>query len=73
MTQTHQNDESRNQSLYTNEVLTQLTAKIESISTHNKIVETRISQVAQQQASSYITLGYFPKGHVDDVTTISGK
>lgn len=50
--QTKQNDEFNNHNLHANEIHRQLESKIDSIYIHNKILETQISQVEQQQASS---------------------
>lgn len=49
--QTYKNEEFMNQNLHTNKVLMQLSTRVESISTHTKMLETWISQVAQKQAS----------------------
>lgn len=38
----------------------QLTTKVENIATHNKMLETQISQVAQQQTLSYVSPINFP-------------
>lgn len=47
MTQTQQNKEFMNQNIHINELITQLGNKVDSVVTHNKILETQISQVAQ--------------------------
>ncbi|XP_050908939.1 uncharacterized protein LOC127122684 [Lathyrus oleraceus] len=80
MTQTHQKNEIRNQNLLTNEALRQLTTRIDDVYTHNKKLETQISQVAQQKASTSIPFGSFPrqpeqnpKGHLSASITHSGK
>lgn len=80
MTQTRQNDEFRNKNLLTDEALRQLNTKVDNVVTHNKMLETKISQVGQQQAASSIPPGSFlgqpeqnTKGHLNVVTTCSGK
>lgn len=47
MTQTQQNKEFMNQNIHINELITQLGNKVDYVVTHNKILETQISQVAQ--------------------------
>ncbi|XP_050878178.1 uncharacterized protein LOC127081993 [Lathyrus oleraceus] len=66
-TQTFQNEEFRKQSLYTNEILTQLSTVVESLVTHNEALKTQISLLAQT------SLGPFPEKHADVVTTTSEK
>lgn len=80
ITQTRQNDEFKNQNILTNEALEQLTTKIDNVSTHNKMLKTQIFQVSQQQASTFVPLWSFPsqpeqnpKGHLNVLTTWSGK
>lgn len=46
LSQTQQNNEFMNQNIHTNELLKQLANKVEAMSTHNKMLETQISQVA---------------------------
>lgn len=53
---------------------------VDLIATHNKVLETQISQVAQQQASSSAHVEIFfgqpvqnPKGHLHDVNLRSGE
>src|SRR4030042_5076350 len=46
--QTKQNQELKNQTGFLNDSLTKLTSKVDSIVTHNKMLENQISQVAQQ-------------------------
>lgn len=79
-TQTLLNEEFRNQNLLTNETLRKLDTKVDNIFTHAKMLETKISQVAQQQAASSAPSGSFPKQpkqnskvHVSVVTNISEK
>lgn len=80
MMQTRQNDDFRNHNLHTNEVLQQLTIKIELVATHNKMLETYITQVVQTQASTFVPPRSFlgqpeqnTMGHRNVVTTQSGK
>ena len=68
-----------NQNVHTNELIKQLAHKVDSMATHNKMLETQISQVAQQQAATAAPAGTFPgqpqpnpKGHVNAVTLQSG-
>ena len=68
-----------NQNVHTNELIKQLAHKVDSMATHNKMLETQISQVAQQQAATAALAGTFPaqpqpnpKGHVNAVTLRSG-
>lgn len=49
--QTKQNDDFTNQNLQMSEVMTKLAYKVDSIATHNKMMETKNSHVAQQQTS----------------------
>jgi len=79
LAQTHQNKEFMNQNVHTNELIKQLAHKVDSMATHNKMLETQISQVAQQQAATAAPAGTFlaqpqpnPKGHVNAVTLQSG-
>ncbi|XP_050877733.1 uncharacterized protein LOC127081527 [Lathyrus oleraceus] len=46
--QTQQNKEFLNEDIPVNELITQLGTKVDSIITHNKMLETQISQIAQQ-------------------------
>ena len=48
--QTQQNKEFLNQNIHVNELIMQLGTKVDQIITHNKMLETQISQVAQNQA-----------------------
>jgi hypothetical protein len=79
-TQTQQNKEFMNQNIHTNELVKHLANKVDAIATHNKMLETQISQVAQQQAAFAAPAGTFPgqpqpnpKGHVNAITLRSGK
>ena len=60
-------------------LLTKLTSKVDSIATHTKMLETQISQVAQQVAISSKTPGVFPsqtetnpKYHISAITLRDG-
>lgn len=46
--QTQQNKEFMNQNIRINELITQLGNKVDFMVTHNKMLETQITQVAQQ-------------------------
>jgi hypothetical protein len=48
--QKQKNKEFMNQSVHVNELITQLGTKVDQIITHNKMLETQISQVALNQA-----------------------
>ena len=72
--------ELKNQTGFSNDSLVKLTSKVESIATHNKMLETKISQVAQQVATSSQTSGIFPgqtdanpKIHRNAITLRDGK
>jgi len=63
-----------------NDSLTKLNAKVDSFATHNKMLETKISQVAQQVATSSQTPGVFPgqteanpKAHVNVISLGNGR
>jgi len=58
--QSKQLQELKNQTGFLNDSLAKLTSKVNSIATHNKVLETQISQVAQQVATSSQTPGVFP-------------
>lgn len=47
-TQSQQNKEFTNQNIHTNKMIKQLASKVDFVATHNKMLETQISQVAQQ-------------------------
>lgn len=64
-----------NQNVHTNELVKQLANKVEAISTRKKMLETKISQVAQQQEAITGTADTFPgqpqpnpKGHANAIT-----
>jgi len=50
MAQSQQNKDFLNQNIHTNKLIKQLTNKVDVMATHNKMLETHISKVAQQQA-----------------------
>ncbi|KAI5438249.1 hypothetical protein KIW84_024119 [Lathyrus oleraceus] len=54
------NKEFLNQNVHTNEQIKQLASKVDALATHNKMLETQISQVAQQQAPTAAPTGTFP-------------
>ena len=77
--QSQTNKEIQNQNIHINEQMKQLFNKLDALATHNKMLETQISQVAQQQAASAAPAGSFPgqpqpnpKGHANDVILRSG-
>ncbi|XP_050895128.1 uncharacterized protein LOC127101721 [Lathyrus oleraceus] len=77
--QAQQNKEFANQNAHTSELMKQLSNKFDVMATHNKMLKTQISQVAQQQAAVAAPAGSFPgqphpnpKGHVNVITLQSG-
>ena len=63
-----------------NDSLNRLSAKVDSLSTHNKMLETQIPQVAQQVTSSPQPSGVFPsqtetnhKGPINSITLRDDK
>jgi len=71
MNQSKQLQELKNQTGFLNDSLSKLNTKVDSISTHTKMLETQISQVAQQVATSSQTPGVFPgqtKAHVNVIS-----
>ena len=63
-----------------NDSLTKLNVKVDSFATHNKMLETQISQMTQQVATSSQTPGIFPrqieanpKAHVKAISLGSGR
>ncbi|XP_045802576.1 uncharacterized protein LOC123896203 [Trifolium pratense] len=65
--------------LQTSEQIKQITSKLDVLTTHKKMLETQIAQVAQQQASTSAPAGIFPgqpqpnpRGHVNAVILQSG-
>ena len=80
MEQQKQNQELKTQTGFLNDSLIKLTSKVDSIATHNKMLETQISQVAQQVASSSKSSGIFPsepeanpKGQMNAITLRNGR
>ena len=78
--QSKQLQELKNQTGFLTDSLAKLTSKVDSIATHNKMLETQISQVAQQVATSSQTSQIFPsqnetnpKGHISAITLRDGK
>ncbi|CAJ2633013.1 unnamed protein product [Trifolium pratense] len=77
--QTQTNKEVLNQNIHTSEKIKQLTSRLDVLTTHNKMLETQIAQVAQQRASTSAPAGIFPgqpqpnpRGHVNAVILRSG-
>ena len=73
--QSKQLQEFKTQTEFLNDSLVKLTSKVDSIATHNKMLETQISQVAQQVATSSQTPEVFqgqteanPKGLINAIT-----
>ena len=60
MNQSKQIKELKTQTGFLNDSLVKLTSKVDSIVTHNKMLETQISQVAQQVAAFSQTHVIFP-------------
>jgi len=78
MAQSQQNKEFLNQNIHTNEMIKKLASKVDTLATHNKMLETQIAQVAQQRVAA--PSGTFPaqpqpnpKGELNVVTLRSGK
>ncbi|XP_058784357.1 uncharacterized protein LOC131659141 [Vicia villosa] len=79
-TQTQTNKVFLNQNVHTNEQIKQLATKVDALAIHNKMLETQISQVAQQQAPTAAPAGTFPgkpqpnpKGHAHAIILRSGR
>ncbi|XP_058732590.1 uncharacterized protein LOC131604121 [Vicia villosa] len=79
-TQTQTNKDLINKNVHTNEQIKQLATKVDSLATHNKMLETQISQVAQQQTLTAAPAGTFPrqpqpnpKGHAHAIILRSGR
>lgn len=77
--QTQKNKEFMNQNVHTLELVKQLATKVDALDTHNKMLETQISQVAQQQATTAAPTRVFPgqpqpnpKGPPNSITLQSG-
>jgi len=80
MNQFKQLQELKNQTGFLNDTLAKLTSNVDSIETHNKMLETQTSQVAQQVATSSQTSGIVPsqtetkpKGHISAINLRDGK
>jgi len=78
--QSKQLQELKNQTGFLNDSLAKLSSKVDSNAAHNKMLETQISQVAQQVATSSQTAGILrsqtktnPKGHISVITLRDGK
>ena len=78
--QSKQLQELKNQTEFLNDSLAKITSKVDSIATHNKILKTQISQVAQHVTTSSQTIGIFPgqtetnpKGHISSITLRDGN
>ncbi|XP_050918964.1 uncharacterized protein LOC127136453 [Lathyrus oleraceus] len=79
VTQEQTNKDFLNQNRHTNEQIKQLANKVDALASHNKMLETQISQVVQQQAPTASPAGTFPgqpqpnlKGHANAITLRSG-
>jgi len=80
MNQSKQLQELKNQTGFLNDSLSKLNTKVDSIATHTKMLETQISQVAQQVTTSSQTPGVFPgqteanpKAHVNAISVGGSK
>jgi len=76
MNQFKQIQEFKNQTGFLNDSIAKLTSKVDSIATHNKMLETQLSQVATSSQTPGIFLGQTetnPKGHINVVTIRDGK
>ncbi|XP_045804300.1 uncharacterized protein LOC123897629 [Trifolium pratense] len=78
--QTQTNKEVLNQNIHTNEQIKQLTSRLDVLTTHTRMLETQIAQVAQKQASTAAPAGIFPgqpepnpRGHVNAIILRSGN
>lgn len=77
--QAQQNKDFTNQNAHTSKLMRQLSSKLDAMATYNKMLETQISKVAQQQATIVAPTGAFsgqpqpnPKGHANAITLQSG-
>lgn len=68
-----------NQNIHINELISQLGNKVDFMVTHTNMLETQISQVAQQQVAQATPGGLFPgqpqpnpKGHANAISLQSG-
>jgi predicted nucleic acid-binding Zn-ribbon protein len=80
MNQSKKLQELKNQTGFLNDSLSKLNSKVDSIATYTKMLETQISQVAQQVATSSQTPGVFPgqteanpKAHVNAISLGGSK
>jgi hypothetical protein len=80
LNQTMHNQEFKIQAGILNDSLARLSSKVDSLCTHNKILETQVPQVAQQVTSSSQTSGILPsqpeanpKGQMNDITLRNGR
>jgi hypothetical protein len=78
--QSNQNQELINQTGFLKDPLAKFSSKVDSICTHQKMLETQISQIAQQVASSLQPSRIFPgqpeanpKGQMNDITLRNGR
>jgi len=78
--QTRHNQEFKIQAGILNDSLVRISSKVDSLCTHNKMLETQIPQVVQQVASSSQTFEIFPsqleanpKGQMNDITLRNGR
>ncbi|XP_020272432.1 uncharacterized protein LOC109847612 [Asparagus officinalis] len=76
-TQSKLNEEFKQQQQITNKVVKQLASKIDSLATHNKMLETQITQLAQNVSSSSRPSGMLPgqpetnpRSHVNAITLV---
>lgn len=79
MSQTQENKEFMNQNLHTDDLIKQLANKVDAMATNNKMLETQITEVAQQQVEIASPTGTFPyqpkpnpEGHTNAITLQSG-
>ena len=73
-TQAQQNKDFLNQNIHTSEQIKHLLNKVDTLATHNKMLEMKITQVDQQQAATAAAAGTFPcqtqlnlKGHANAI------
>jgi hypothetical protein len=58
--QAQQNKDFTNKNAHTSEIMKQLASKLDAMATHNKMLETQIFHVAQQQVTIAVPVGTFP-------------
>jgi len=80
MDQSKHYEELKNQTGFLNDSLIKLVSKVDSIATHNKMLKTQISQVAQQMVASSQTTRIFPcqtetnpEGRISVITLRDGE